>query len=203
MKQIYTEQIIAGFVFVVLMICFLALIGGVVAYVMKSLGLHKMAAGRQIEYAWLAWVPMGSDWIIGKIAEEYDEQRGVERKWSSIMLTLSVICLIGVVILCTICFLAVSVVEMKYGNAELPDSAAVWVVIGIYIPVILWAILLMAYSVCYAICLYKIFESAVPEESLKYWLLSVILPYAEGICLFICKDKGRLVPEMDVLEECV
>jgi len=50
----------AGFVF------FFSIIG-LVFYVLKSYGLYKLAVARNIEYSWLAWIPCGDLYIIGKL----------------------------------------------------------------------------------------------------------------------------------------
>lgn len=40
---------------------------GIGLYVLKSLGLYTMATKRDIENAWLAWIPIGDLHIIGKL----------------------------------------------------------------------------------------------------------------------------------------
>jgi len=45
------------------------------------------------------------------------------------------------------------------------------------------------------ICFFKIFESTVPEKALKYFLLSLLLPLAQPICLFLCRNKGYQHPD--------
>jgi len=40
---------------------------GIVNYVLMSLGLMKMAQNAEIENPWLAWVPVGNLWIMGKL----------------------------------------------------------------------------------------------------------------------------------------
>jgi len=42
---------------------------GIIAYVMFSLGLMTLAKNKGIENAWLAWIPIGNLYILGKIVE--------------------------------------------------------------------------------------------------------------------------------------
>lgn len=40
---------------------------GIISYVFMSLGLYTMAKNRGIDYAWLAWIPIASGYIQGKL----------------------------------------------------------------------------------------------------------------------------------------
>ncbi len=48
----------------------LAFVVGVVLYVLKSIGLSKMAANRGIENPWLAWIPVADLYIIGMLVQQ-------------------------------------------------------------------------------------------------------------------------------------
>lgn len=52
------------------MIVFYVLLFGVliVSYVLSSIGLFRMAKARSISNCWLAWIPYGRDWLLGKIS---------------------------------------------------------------------------------------------------------------------------------------
>lgn len=45
---------------------------GIGLYVLKSLGLYAMATKRDIENAWLAWIPIGDLHIIGKLVGPFN-----------------------------------------------------------------------------------------------------------------------------------
>ena len=40
---------------------------GIANYVLMSLGLMRMASNQEIDNPWLAWIPIGNLWIMGKI----------------------------------------------------------------------------------------------------------------------------------------
>ena len=42
-----------------------------VGWILSSVGLHKIAKRRGIHHAWLAWVPVGSSWLLGSISDHY------------------------------------------------------------------------------------------------------------------------------------
>lgn len=45
---------------------------GLVNYVLLCLGLMRMAQNQGIENAWLAWIPIGNMWIMGKVIKTID-----------------------------------------------------------------------------------------------------------------------------------
>ncbi len=73
-------------------------------YVLQAIGLYTIAQRRGIRHAWLAWVPVGSVWILGSIADDYRMRCGKKsglRIWLVILaaavLVLSLATLIGAV----------------------------------------------------------------------------------------------------------
>lgn len=59
--------------FLILFLIFLILL-----YVFYSMGLYEMAAKRNIENAWLAWIPIGNYFIMGMIAKENSKLKNLE-----------------------------------------------------------------------------------------------------------------------------
>lgn len=57
--------IFGGFIFILGIV-------GIVNYVLMSLGLMNMAKNQNIDNPWLAWIPIGNLWIIGKIIKTVD-----------------------------------------------------------------------------------------------------------------------------------
>ena len=70
---------------------YLLIIGiGVASYIIQSLALQGIAKRRGINNPWLSWIPVANTWIIGSIADEYDNRNGIKRKWRVLLLTLSI-----------------------------------------------------------------------------------------------------------------
>ncbi len=44
---------------------------GIAAYVLSSLSLYSIAEKRNIKNPWLAWLPIGANWILGSISDQY------------------------------------------------------------------------------------------------------------------------------------
>ena len=73
----FTSMMLAV-VAVVLLICSMV---GIASYVMTSLSVYTIAKRREINNPWLAWIPVANYWIVGSIADDYDEKNGIKRKW--------------------------------------------------------------------------------------------------------------------------
>ena len=178
-------------VFVILLV-YLILIGlGIANYVMTSLGFYTIAKRRQINNPWLAWIPFANYWTIGAITSEYDSRNGIKRKWEVVLLVLSLLG-IGIFIVTYIALIIYAIViTASFGEmTAAPSVGFVVPLIVLYVIMILAAMAMGALQICYYICVFKIFESTVPEKALKYLLISVLVPLGLPICLLKCKDKG-------------
>ena len=89
--------------FVVFLAVYLGLIVIVLAphYILNALGLYKIAARRGICHAWLAWVPLGEVWILGRISDQYQSLALQKQKKRGLILLLlqSTQCILYVLIL--------------------------------------------------------------------------------------------------------
>lgn len=181
---------------VIVLIVYLALICmGLANYIMSSLALYKIGSRRQIPNSWLAWVPVGSSWLIGNIADDYDERNGIKRKWRVVLLVLTLISIGGIVV--GYIGMMVSMVRLIIASENYMDYASaadlsqmIGALVFLYVVIILAAIVAATKGFCNAVCIYKIFESTVPEKAVKYFLLYLLVPLAGSICLLKCKDKG-------------
>lgn len=196
----------AGFVVLVILFYF-AVIGIAIAdYIMTSLSLYTIAKRRGVPNPWIAWIPVASVWTLGDIADEYDGRNGIKRKWRVILLTLSIIAAAAVIISVLMLIGAISVSAASapryyyYGGYKSYNvySNIAGLLIVVYIAVIASAGAAAVLGVLKHICLYKVYESAVPEKSAKYMILSLLVPLAGSICLMKCRFKGHPQPKNTV-----
>ncbi len=182
-----TTTLAIGFGVVIL---YLVVLGIVIAsYVLQSLSLYGIAKKRDINNAWLAWVPIANCWIMGSITDDFDAQNGQKRKWRVTLLTLAVIVIASVIIFYAI-FIAMAIamaISSSY-MAEPPISEFIGFVIGIYIFCFVMASAATLLQAINCICMFKMFEFIVPKKAVKYLILSIIVPLAYPICLLKCKD---------------
>lgn len=199
--MLYTidEEKTLVFIVGILLVVYLLLIGfGIASYIMNAISYQKIASRRLILNSWLAWIPVANLWIIGNIADEYDEKNGLKRKWRVVLLGLSIISIVGIVI-GYIGFIVAGVALSIQPDIMATDvTSMVGIFVGAYVVILIAAMVAAANNVCNMVCLYKIFESTVPEKSVKYLLLSLLVPLAKSICLLKCRNQGYekiIVPE--------
>ncbi len=174
---------------IVFVLLFYLLIWGfaLVSYVLSSLAYYKIAKRRGIKNPWLSWIPVGNSWIMGKVASDYDERNGHKRAWHKALLALVII---GFAIMAAFYVMfIVSIITMSLSGYYL-DGGAMGMFWFSYMGIIVAAVVLSAYSMLSAICVYKTFESTLPEKALKYIILYFLVPLAGPICLVKCMDKG-------------
>lgn len=186
------EAGIAIVLMLVILVIYLCLFGlGIANYIMTSLSFYTIARRRQIANPWMAWLPFANDWLVGSITDDYDAQNGIKRKWRVVLLTMSIIFSAGFIIAYIAIFVIVFLNLSLADAYSAPDEIAVLgSFLSIYICFIAICVVGVVYQYCRVICVYKIFESTVPEKSVKYLILSLLVPLAQAVCLMRCKDKG-------------
>ena len=170
----------------VILVYFLILGIGLISYVLSSLAYYKIAKRRNIENAWLAWIPFGNSWIMGRVANEYDNRNGYNRKWHIALLTLAIIATVLMTVFYIMFFISI-MMGLTYG-ADVEEATEL--LLGSYVGIAFGAVAALAYSVLSGICVYKTFESTRPEKALLYTILYYLIPLAGPICLVNCMDKG-------------
>ncbi len=180
----------------IILFVYLILFGFLIAtYVLQSLALHTLARRRGIANPWLAWLPYGNFWIIGAIARDYDKQNNICRRWDKTMLILSIVFSVSYIVTYIGAFVGTMIAALNIDAATMPEEAAVAIMliaIFMFIPIMVIAV---ALQIITYICFFKIFESTVPEKALKYFLLILFVPFAQPVCLFLCRNKGYAHPD--------
>jgi hypothetical protein len=138
-----------------------------VFYVFESLGLYTLAKRRGIPTPGWAWVPIGNLWIMGKLADQYDEMvKGKSMKFSQILLWLGV----GIA--------AVSCIVFPFA-----------IFLAFLIPVA--SIVLLVF---YYLALYRIYQSCSPDNAVVFIVLSIIFPVIMPFVLFALRNRDTGLP---------
>lgn len=190
-----SENLAMGVIFAFVLI-YLLLFGILIAtYILQSLSLHTLARRRGIASPWLAWLPYGNYWIIGSLARDYDKQNNIQRRWDKTLLTLSIVFSASYLIIYFAVIFGTLITMLNMDAATMPEDTAVAIVLIVFSSFIPIMIIATALQIITYICFFKIFESTVPDKALKYFLLSLLLPLAQPICLFLCRNKGYQHPD--------
>lgn len=165
-----------------LIVYFLVMAVSVISYVLSSLGSYRIAKRRGIHHAWLAWIPVGCNWLLGSISDHYQyvvKHKVTKRR--SIQLILNVI-LAGI----SAAFgVIVTVIALSFESSALAIALAVVA----YFAVLCLSIAIMVISY---ICYYDLFQSCKPENTVLFLILGVLFPVTLPFFVFACSkhDKG-------------
>lgn len=166
------------------------------SYILTSLSLYTIGSRRLIKNSWLSWLPIGKEYILGKIAEEYDAKNGINRKWGKIMLTLSLIGKLGLVaffvVYIVFVIMVIGIETANLGMEAFMLSSGIGMALLFIVVYIAAIICLTALQFLTYICYFKLFESTVTEKAVKYLLISLLVPFGMPICLYRAKDKGYM-----------
>ena len=118
------ENAVLGFVFTFIAIIYLVLLAYVITnYVIRAIGLHRIAKNSGVENAWLAWIPLADLYLLGKVTG--DVSLG-NRKLKNTSLWLLLVPIIGGVISAGFYFgMIISVVVAGVGASAAGSAAAV------------------------------------------------------------------------------
>ena len=192
------EMTAVGLVLILLLV-YLAILGiGIITYVLQSLAMYTIADRRRIPNAWLAWLPFGNVWILGSIVDHQEGQRGVDRKWRRLLLTLNLVYSFGFVLAYVgvlVAAMILALTEGMSGGDEDMFASMCGILVAFYIALILVVVVSTAAAALQYICIYKLYEELVPEKAIKYFLISLLVPLGQAICLTKCKNSTVGVPQ--------
>ena len=185
-------SVIASGFYIGYMLTLYAIIIGfsVVSYILSGKSLSAIARRRGIEKPWLAWVPVGSDWMLGCISDQYryvvhGQQRNARtRRMRRSIIFLSMITLLsfaaGVLM-----GLAVSGV-----SDDVMAVLAVVLILFCYAAIAVGAIYTVACHQAY----FDLYRSCDPDKSLVYLLIGIFVSYPVPFFVYSCRNKDLGMP---------
>ncbi len=175
----------------------MALVFSVIAYIFQSRAMYAVAKRRGIERPWLAWVPVGSSWMIGCISDQYRYVKlGQVKNKRKVLLWLEVGVLAATVLasvaLIVLALQGVDVVSGEYtaGSAE-SYAVSMLGILAICFGLIAVSV---AYMIVYYMSLWDYFHSCNPQYAKLFFLLSVLITYPQPFFMFACRDKDLGMP---------
>lgn len=187
------EETLMMFVGIYLTILGVVLVCCLVGWIIRSMSLHSIAKRRGIRHAWLAWIPVGSRWILGSVADQY--QHLVQGKVTSrrkIMLILGAVSMV----LNTVIY-GLNFAQVFAGMGILPMEQVETAVLAAAIPSMLGMVIAIVTLVFYHICNYDLYRSCRPNGATAFLVLGIIFAVCEPFFYLACrkKDLGMVVPQ--------
>lgn len=169
-------------------------------YVLQSLGTYTMAKRRGIRHPWLSWIPIGSDWMWGCLADQYQYvAKGKIKNRRKVLLALSIL----IVVLALVIFgLYVGIVVKIASNGEtiqvMSNQQIVQLFMGEFLGAFAVAGMLYVVSIVLMvfryIALHNIYVSCVPGNAVLYLVLSIVFSFLTPVFMFLCRKKDEGMP---------
>lgn len=170
--------------------------GGLLPYILVSISVYILAKRRGIHHPWLAWLPLGHEWVFGSLADQYcfvSKQKVTNRR--KFLLGFGILSMaLGVYIFIRT---IASFVRLMQGAFDLlPDAVLESTAMEMILSILGISLVLLFVSavetVFYYIALNDVFASCEPEYKTLYLVLSILIPITRPILMIaLCrKDKG-------------
>lgn len=161
----------------------------VVTYVLNAVGMYRIAKRRGIHHAWLAWIPIGSEWLLGSIADHYQyvaKHKITKRR--KIMLTLSIILWLIVIAM------IVSVVGMII-SAAAETASTITMIALLLITYLGYFGVGIALMVFYYIAAYDLFRSCKPSYDVLFLVFGILFNVTMPFFIFACSGSDQGMPD--------
>lgn len=159
---------------------------GLILWVLRCVSVHTIARRRGLSKPWLAWLPIGHEWMLGSISDQYKYvTAGKIRGRRKVMLALSLS-----VALCVGVCAGVAVFVGLGGGIELTTM------IGL---ALMWLVLValgIASVVMGLMCEYDLYRSCDPKNAVAYLVLAIILCGTGPAFMLACRNRDDGMPPM-------
>ena len=166
-------------------------------YVLTGIGYSTIAKRRGVKGYWLAWIPVAKNWVIGGIADEYDQRHlGCKRRFRLFMLLSSVVNVLSTILLFVAIAAIVPLVRSSIaGNEEEMLNHFMQFYFCFEYGVLGLAFSSGLFTAFYYISVYKIIESFTPKLAVLFFILSIFVGLFLPIWLVVMRKKGYPYPE--------
>lgn len=176
-----------------------------IQYVLQSVGLYTVAKRRGIRHAWLSWLPIGNNWLLGCISDQYQYVvKGRNKRKRVALLVLSLVVTVLGVWLTAGWIQLIMEIAMRYQELlwHRPIELVLEVVGLMGWLLVLWCIC-VAFLVVKLTALYHLYASCVPGDRVVYLLLSMFLNGCTPVLIFACRrwDLGMPPRKTPLAEE--
>ena len=199
MIQYVAQSDIAMLLFIVALITLV-----VVRLIFARLGLYSVAKRRGLRHPWLAWLPLGNQYMLGKISDQYQEKvqgRRTHRCWVVTLLGslswigqlvtafLILLMLLSVLIMV---FAAVFSLGLIFLNNSLEDLFGD--LLEPFIAMCIIGIASAGGTILRYMALYDLYRSCNPGAAKVFLIMSIIFSVAEPFFIFSCRNMDEGMP---------
>ena len=185
------EEILATVMAILMGVVGVVLLLALIFWIISALSLQSIARRRGIRNAWLAWVPVGNEWILGSIADQYQHLiQGEITARRKLLLGLT----FGSFVMGVVNSLSGVLTDMM---AHTEQELMLWGILSLLFSVLALGVNIAA-LVFYHMSNYDLYRSCNPKNAVTFLVLGIIFPVAQPFFYLSCrkKDLGMVVPEI-------
>ncbi len=193
------ELLIGTAVAVWLVIMVIGLLFGIVFHVFRSLSLQTIAKRRGLNNSWLSWVPVGQEWIIGSLSDQYKYvTQGKQQNRRKILLGLylasTLISLVSSGISLARLFQSMEILfqSHSYSNSELV-TALLPALLSLGATGISGIVGLVGY-VFRQMAMYDVYKSCEPKNAVIFEVIGILFSFTEPFFLLSCRRRDNGMP---------
>lgn len=182
---------------VILAVSIVGMLARLATYVFRALPLYIISRRRGLRNPWLAWVPVGQEWIIGSLSDQYQYLTlGKNRNRRTILLILSLTAtVVGWVSAAWGFGRAFSYLEAYGGN--LPYDAVAEMLLPVTGSMLLGVLSFgvgVAAFVFRQISMYDLYRSCDPKNAIPYLVFGILFRILEPVFLMILRKRDEGMP---------
>lgn len=182
------DEMLLGIGIVLLGVLAVVLLFALIFWVIRSIGLYTVARRRGIRNAWLAWIPIGSDWILGSLSDQYQHLvLGQVKSRRKLLLVLNLLAFVV-----SIASGVFSVLETFAAATE--EEYLTFALVGL-IPGLLTVVISITAMVFYHMCNYDLYRSCDPKNAVAYLVIGIFIPVTEPFFYLANRRKDLGMPQ--------
>lgn len=175
----------------------IGLLGKLVIWVFRSLSLYTIGKRRGLKNPWLAWVPVGQEWIIGSASDQYQYlTQGKNRNRRKILLILSLTATVVGWVSAALGYSRVFNYLEAYGSHLPYDAVAemIFPMTGTMLLGVASAGIGIAAYVFRQISMYDLYRSCDPKNAIPYLVFGILFGVLEPVFLMILRNRDDGMP---------
>lgn len=181
---------------VILVAAIVGLLARLVIWVFRSLALYTIGRRRGLKNPWLAWVPVGQEWIIGSVSDQYQyltQGKNQNRRKILLILKLAAV-VIGLVAGVVGIFNVMRPIAMYGGYSGEETIRMMMPMTGSMLLSVVSAGICIVAFVFRQISMYDLYRSCEPKNAIPYLVFGILFGVLEPVFLMILRNRDEGMP---------
>lgn len=183
--ELFALGLTGVYVVVYVFLCLLTLAASVATYVLHSIGLYKIAE-RRYDHSIFAWIPFARSWLLGKLADQYEEAvHNKKTRYGTLLLGFSIATASVYLIIFVVMFAGIFITLLL----DKGENGLTWMLGLLVVVLFIYLFLTIAYMVFFYLALYRLYKSSDEQNAVTYIVLSIFVRITMPVFIFLCGKK--------------